>query len=142
MGVGVGPCFQSIKDDISTDLEGIKMEDLSLGCDFIREYLSPPAHPTNTQYESIKKIMDINSTQSLNSQQNVTVHNNFYWVGGRTNRLIFYNFNLLLRTVPLPLGFWQNIKFRIGFLLIDILPRIGSPVMVKCLPEGWTNISM
>ena len=70
----MGPCFQSIKDDISTDLEGIKMEDLSLGCDFIREYLSPPAQPANTQYESNKKIMDINSTQSLNSQQNVTVN--------------------------------------------------------------------
>ena len=69
----MGPCFQSIKDDISTDLEGIKMEDLSLGCDFIREYLSPPPRPTNTQYESNNKILDVNSTQSLNSQQNVTV---------------------------------------------------------------------
>ena len=53
VGVGVGPCFQSIKDDISTDLEGIKMEDLSLGCDFIREYLSPPSLPTNTQHQHL-----------------------------------------------------------------------------------------
>ena len=69
----MGPCFQSIKDDISTDLEGIKMEDLSLGCDFIREYLSPPSLPTNTQYQSNNKIMESSTTQSLNSQQNVTV---------------------------------------------------------------------
>lgn len=39
---GIGQCFQNLNDDISTDLEGIRIEDLSLGCDFMREYLSPP----------------------------------------------------------------------------------------------------
>ena len=48
--------FQNINDDLSTDLEGINIADLSLGCDFMREYLSPAAEdqaaaPPDTEEE-------------------------------------------------------------------------------------------
>ena len=78
---GIGQCFQNLNDDISTDLEGIRIEDLSLGCDFMREYLSPPRlqphspdipeddHDDNDTGEPGDDILH---TPSL-SQQSVTV---------------------------------------------------------------------
>ena len=60
----------SINDDLSTDLEEIDMSDLSLGCDFIREYLSPATTSNNAPMTP-----DTNYDQHC-SQQNVTVTEN------------------------------------------------------------------
>ena len=56
LSVGQVSHFQNINDDLSTDLEGINIADLSLGCDFMREYLSPAvedpaAAPPDTEEE-------------------------------------------------------------------------------------------
>ena len=71
-------CYQqSINDDLSTDLAGIDMSDLSLGTDFMKEFLSPA--PDFDQQQSPE-------TQSC-QQNNVTVTENIL-------KYLLHNFNI------------------------------------------------
>jgi len=82
--------FNCFKDDLSTDLDGIKMEDLSLGRDFMKEYLNPPGVQFESQLDVSSDAIghDRLEHQSVTQNDNVLNHKNVTILEPRDNDMV------------------------------------------------------